>query len=149
MRHLLTHTSGLHSYTEKPEFIGRVNKPIEPAELIAWFQNDPPDFAPGEGFHYNNSAYFLLGEIVAKVSGKSFGDYLRETFFEPLGMKDTGIYVNSAPPPGMAIGYSFTDEKFAAGARLGHVVGRRRGRALLDRRRPVSLERSAVWRAVA
>jgi CubicO group peptidase (beta-lactamase class C family) len=106
VRHLLTHTSGLHSYTDKPEFISRVGAPIEPEKLIAWFQKDPPDFAPGAGFHYNNSAYFLLGEIVAKVSGKSLGDYLRETLFEPLEMKDTGIFVNSAPPPAMALGYS-------------------------------------------
>ena len=111
LRLLLTHTSGLHSYTDKPDFIGRVKEPIEPAKLIEWFKNDPPDFAPGKGFHYNNSAYFLLGEIVAKVSGKPFGDHLQETIFEPLGMKDTGIYVNSAPPTGMARSYSFTNGK--------------------------------------
>ncbi len=63
--HLLTHTSGIHSYTDKPEFLGRVAKPIAPEDLIAWFRGDPPDFEPGKGFHYNNSAYFLLGEIVA------------------------------------------------------------------------------------
>ena len=113
LRHLLTHTSGLHSYTDKPEFLGRVTKAIEPGKLIAWFQDDPPDFAPGAGFHYNNSAYFLLGEIVAKVSGKPLGDYLRDEFFTPLGLKDTGIYVNSTPPSGMATGYSFTDGKLA------------------------------------
>ena len=113
VRHLLTHTSGLHSYTEKPELFSRVIKPIEAEKLIAWFQNDPVDFAPGAGFHYNNSAYFLLGEMVARVSGQPFGDYLRETFFDPLEMNDTGIYVNATPPPGMAIGYSFNDEKFA------------------------------------
>ncbi len=112
LRQLLTHTSGLHSYTDKPEFIGRVKEPIASAELIAWFQNDKPDFAPGEGFHYNNSAYFLLGEIVAKVSGKSFAEYLKEAIFEPLEMANTGIYVNSAPPEGMARSYSFVNEKF-------------------------------------
>lgn len=111
-RHLLTHTSGLHSYTDKPEFIGRVKQPINPAELIAWFQYDKPDFAPGEGFHYNNSAYFLLGEIVAKVSGKSFGDHLKATIFDPLEMSNTGIYVNSDAPSGMASSYSFVNEKF-------------------------------------
>ncbi len=113
LRQLLTHTSGLHSYTEKPEFLGRVTNAIAPAKLIAWFQDDPPDFAPGAGFHYNNSAYFLLGEIVAKVSGKSFADHLRETFFGPLGMKDTGIFVNSTPPARMALGYSFTEGRYA------------------------------------
>jgi len=113
VRHLLTHTSGLHSYTDKPEFLSRVSKPIEPEKLIAWFQGDAPDFAPGAGFHYNNSAYFVLGEIVTKVSGKPLGDYLRETFFEPLEMKDTGIYVNSAPPPVMARVYSFAEGEFS------------------------------------
>ena len=111
VRQLMTHTSGLHSYTEKPEFMGRVKDPIEPAKLIEWFKDDKPDFAPGKGFHYNNSAYFLLGEIVAKVSGKSFAEHLKETIFDPLEMKDSGIYVNSAPPSGMANSYSFTDGK--------------------------------------
>jgi CubicO group peptidase (beta-lactamase class C family) len=111
VHHLLTHTSGLHSYTSKPDFLEGVTKPIEPRKLIASFQNDPPDFRPGADFRYNNSAYFLLGEIVAQVSGQSFADYLRDTFFEPLGMKDTGIYVNATPPPGMARGYSHAGGK--------------------------------------
>ena len=72
-------------------------------------QDDKPDFAPGKGFHYNNSAYFLAGEIVAKVSGKSFGTYLNETFFKPLGMHSTGIYDNANPPAGAAKGYEVTD----------------------------------------
>jgi CubicO group peptidase (beta-lactamase class C family) len=113
LHQLLTHTSGIRSYTDKPDFMGKVNRPVTPADLIASFQNDPPDFAPGKGFHYNNSAYFLLGEIVAKVSGKSFADYLQDTFFGPLGMKDSGIYQNSAPPAGMAAGYSMTEGKAA------------------------------------
>jgi CubicO group peptidase (beta-lactamase class C family) len=113
LHHLLTHTSGIHSYTDKPDFLSRVHEAIEPGKLIASFQNDPPDFAPGASFHYNNSAYFLAGEIVAKVSGKSLGEYLRETFFEPLGMKDTGIYINATPPANAANGYSFIDGKLA------------------------------------
>lgn len=112
LRQLLNHTSGVHSYTSKPEFIGRVKEAIEPAKLIEWFQNDPADFEPGKGFAYNNSAYFLAGEIVAKVSGKSLNDYLQEAFFKPLEMKSTGVYVNSSPPEGAAVGYSFTNDKF-------------------------------------
>lgn len=114
LQHLLTHTSGIHSYTEKPEFMGKVIRPIQPEDLIAWFRNDPPDFAPGKGFQYNNSAYFLLGEIVGKVSGKQFPTYFQENFFDPLGMKDTGVYQNATPPPGMASGYSVADGKTAA-----------------------------------
>jgi len=105
LRHLLTHTSGLHSYTDRPNFFDGVTKPVAPADLIASMAKDEPEFAPGTDFKYCNSGYFLLGEIVAKVSGQSLADYLRATFFEPLGMKDTGIYVNAGPPPGAALGY--------------------------------------------
>ena len=114
LQHLLTHTSGIHSYTDKPDFLGKVGQPITPADLITSFRNDPPDFAPGKGFHYDNSGYFLLGEIVAKVSGKPFGSYLQDTFFGPLGMKDTGIYLNATPPADMAKGYSVADGKAVA-----------------------------------
>jgi CubicO group peptidase (beta-lactamase class C family) len=111
VRQLLTHTSGIKSYTDKPSFMPGVKEPVEPAALIASFQNDPPDFEPGKGFHYNNSAYFLAGEIVAQVSGKSLNDYLTETFFKPLKMDSTGVYVNSSPPEDVARGYSLADEK--------------------------------------
>ncbi len=108
---LLTHTSGIHSYTSKPDFLSRVSKPVTPEKLIASFQNDPPDFAPGAGFLYNNSAYFLAGQVVAKVSGKPYATYLKETFFDPLGMKDTGVFVNASPPAGVPRGYSFAEGK--------------------------------------
>jgi CubicO group peptidase (beta-lactamase class C family) len=113
LRHLLTHTSGLHSYTDRPEFFLQVAKAIKPGELIASMQKDAPEFAPGTNFKYCNSGYFLLGEIVAKVSGQTLGDYLRTTFFEPLKMGDTGIYVNSAPPEGAAVGYAVNNDTAA------------------------------------
>ena len=87
------------------------SKPVTPEKLIASFQNDPPDFAPGAGFLYNNSAYFLAGQVVAKVSGKPYATYLKETFFDPLGMKDTGVFVNASPPAGVPRGYSFAEGK--------------------------------------
>jgi len=109
LRHLLTHTSGLHSYTDRPEFLERVTAPIAPDKLIEWFRDDPADFEPGQGFRYSNSAYFLLGEIVARAAGKPYGEYLRAEFFEPLGMRDTGVYANAAPPPHMAAGHEYAE----------------------------------------
>lgn len=126
LHHLLNHTSGIANFTRKPEFCGsesrpiappeligkkypefseRLSRPIAPADLIAWFRHDPPDFAPGAGARYSNSGYVLLGEIVAQVSGQPLEAFLRETFFVPLGMNDTGLLVNAMPPPGIAIGY--------------------------------------------
>lgn len=112
LRHLLTHTSGVHSYTDKPEFLKHVGEAVDAVQLIASFRDDPPDFAPGAGFHYSNSGYFLLGEIIRQVSGKPLAEYLREQFFEPLAMKDTGVFVNNTPPSTMARGYSWNAGKF-------------------------------------
>ncbi len=56
LEHLLTHTSGLHSYTEKADFFSRVSQPIKARDLIDWAKNDEPDFAPGTDFHYCNTA---------------------------------------------------------------------------------------------
>lgn len=111
LHHLLTHTSGITSYTSKQDFYEKVTHPIEPEDLIASFKNDDFDFAPGEKWSYSNSGYFLLGHIVEKVSGKSFDDYLRETFFAPLEMKDSGIHRPDLGLEHEAAGYSYSGEK--------------------------------------
>ena len=107
LRHLLTHTSGIHNYTEKPDFLETVRVPVKSVEdHIGSFRNDPFDFSPGERWSYSNSGYFLLGHIVEKVSGESYADFLRKQFFEPLGMKDTGVYRNGMILAHDATGYA-------------------------------------------
>jgi CubicO group peptidase (beta-lactamase class C family) len=107
LRHLLTHTSGIHSFTDKPDFLETVTTPIKSADdFIRSFENDPYDFTPGTRWSYDNSGYFLLGSIVEKVSGQPYGEFLRAQFFEPLGMKDTGVYRNADPPAYDSTGYS-------------------------------------------
>jgi len=85
---------------------------IKPDKLIESFKNDPYDFNPGEKLMYNNSGYFLLGYIVEKISGQSFDDYLKNTFFKPLGMSDTGIYNSREILENEAYGYSYEENKF-------------------------------------
>ena len=92
LHHLLTHTSGIRSYTSKPDFLATAALNIKPADLIKSFRDDPFDFSPGEKWSYNNSGYFLLGHIIEKVSGESYDQFLRRNFFEPLGMKNTGVH---------------------------------------------------------
>jgi CubicO group peptidase (beta-lactamase class C family) len=108
---LLTHTSGIHSYTDKPDFMQRVRSPITPSQLMEYFKNDPYVFNPGERFQYCNSGYFLLGQIIEKVSGKSYGDFLQQTFFQPLGMKSTGVYQKGIKLDHEALGYSYENGK--------------------------------------
>ena len=113
LRHLLTHTSGIHSYTDKPGFIEGVTKPIQETALISSFKQDPYDFDPGKKWRYDNSGFFLLGYIVEKVSGQSYGDFLRSTFFGPLGMTNTGVHRSDLHLDHEAIGYSFDQGRFS------------------------------------
>ena len=69
---LLTHISGIHSYTSNNDFLDKVTKTISPDSLINAIKKDPYDFNPGERMLYNNSGYFILGYIIAKVSGKPY-----------------------------------------------------------------------------
>jgi D-alanyl-D-alanine carboxypeptidase len=96
IQHLLTHTSGIPSFTAVPGFwrgeLSQVDR--TPQEIIELTQDEPLKFAPGTEFEYNNSGYVFLGYIIEKVSGQSYGEYLQDHVFGPLGMHATG-YDNS------------------------------------------------------
>ena len=86
VENLLTHTSGIRSYTSMPEWQPLWRKDFSLAELIDFFKNQPMDFAPGERWLYDNSGYILLGAIIEKASGQSYEDFIRKSLFEPLQM---------------------------------------------------------------
>jgi CubicO group peptidase (beta-lactamase class C family) len=106
---LLTHTSGIHDYNSTPNL--DMTKPVTPQALLDIIKKLPYDFNPGERYLYNNSGYFILGYIVAQLSGKTLSEYLNETFFMPLGMNNTGIYENNIALNNQAQGYSMNGEK--------------------------------------
>ena len=113
IHHLLTHISGIHSYTGKPDFLDTVTVEVKkPEDLIETFKDDKFDFDPGEKWLYNNSGYFLLGYIVEKVSGESFADYLKNHLFEPPSMENTGIHHWKPILEHEATGYSYEGGKF-------------------------------------
>ena len=89
IEHLLNHTSGIASYTRKPAFDAYMTRDMSVAQVIDFFKNDPPDFAPGEKWRYNNSGYFLLGAIIEKVSGMPYARFVEQCIFVPLHMNDT------------------------------------------------------------
>lgn len=89
VEHLLTHTSGIKSVTDIPEWIPLQRKDMTLTELIALFKDKPFDFEPGERWLYNNSGYVLLGAIIEKVAGTSYEAFLQKNIFDPLGLKNT------------------------------------------------------------
>ena len=112
LRQLLTHTSGIQSYTSKPMFALRVIMPIKPETLVEEIGMEPFDFEPGERWVYCNSGYFLLGEIVKQVSGTEYEKYLEQSFFKPQGMNATGVYSRKEKPTNDSRGYGFINGKY-------------------------------------
>ena len=102
---VLTHTSGIPSFTGFPDYRSTEWKDTTPAELVARFKDKPLDFEPGSKFSYSNSGYVLLGYLIEKVSGQTYADFLQQNIFTPLGMADTGMDSNKAIIPEHAQGY--------------------------------------------
>jgi|GEM_PF-510533 len=97
IRQMLSHTSGIPDTAnynwDKPEYddgaLERFVRSIAQQKLV---------FAPGEKFAYSNTAYEALGDVIAKVSGESFENYVQHHILTPLGMKDSTLFVREANP---------------------------------------------------
>jgi uncharacterized protein YbbC (DUF1343 family) len=83
IRHLMTHTSGL-----RPD-LDSANAWTGADTAIQLAMDEVPTAPPGERFVYSDINYFLLGDIVRRVSGLPLNEFARKNIFEPLGMKDT------------------------------------------------------------
>jgi len=89
IENLLTHTSGIRSYSDMKDSTQRGKLDFTPGEMIDYFKNEPIRFAPGTKWEYSNSNYFLLGYIIETISGSTYGEYLQENIFKPLGMNNS------------------------------------------------------------
>jgi CubicO group peptidase (beta-lactamase class C family) len=109
VRRLLDHTSGIKGYTEIPEFgqFGMSDLPQD--SLVKIFSKKPFDFKTGEEEIYNNSAYFLAGLLIEKLSGKTYADFVKETMFDKAGMTNSRYCSESAIVKNRANGYDAAD----------------------------------------
>src|SRR5688572_19591256 len=92
--HLLTHTSGIPSFTGFKDYNTIKLSPSTAEKRVAQMRDHPLEFTPGEKFTYSNSGYLLLGYIIERVSGQSYEAFLNENIFTRLGMGDTGVDSN-------------------------------------------------------
>lgn len=104
--HVLTHTSGILSFTSFPDYPSREWEAMTPQQLVDWFRDKPLEFEPGTKWNYSNSGYVLLGYLIEKISGQSYAEFVQQNIFTPLGMKDSGYDSNSAIIERRAAGYS-------------------------------------------
>ena len=113
VEHLLTHTSGIVSYTEIPGYVAsEARKDVSLEELIDVFKDLPVEFEPGERYAYNNSGYIVLGAIIEKASGMPYADFIEKRIFEPLGMNDSYYGSHSRIIARRASGYSLEGDTY-------------------------------------
>ena len=135
VHHLLSMTSGLVYGGEDPAgkateaLFEEVDKrllgedPMGTVELANRLGKCPLAFQPGTDWRYGTSAD-VLGAVVEVVSGKRFGEFLKETFFDPLGMKDTGFWLTAAHQNGrMAKPYIDNGPKYPMTPYAGNHLG--------------------------
>jgi CubicO group peptidase (beta-lactamase class C family) len=118
IHHLLTHTSGIPTYTGIPAWreVNMVPKTVD--QIIAFFRDLPLQWIPGEKYAYNNSGYFLLGVVIEKATGKKYEQALQDMILTPLGMNDTGYDWSKAIIPRRASGYTGRGEALTNAAAL-------------------------------
>ncbi|WP_236613951.1 serine hydrolase domain-containing protein [Nafulsella turpanensis] len=108
IRHLLNHTSGIKSYTELDEEVELKRRPgLSYEEMIGLFASQPFDFKPGEQFRYNNSGYYLLGQIIGRVTGMPYEEYMEKKLLQPLGLRHTVFGGPRRIIPERAKGYQY------------------------------------------
>ena len=100
LRNLLNHTGGLPDYEDLMDAQEKITGPlwsaehqIQDDEVLALLKKETKGkFAPGSSWSYSNSGYVVLGLVVAKMSGQSYGDFLHARIFAPLHMDRTIVY---------------------------------------------------------
>jgi CubicO group peptidase (beta-lactamase class C family) len=112
LHHLLTHTSGIPNFTHDPEFFLWKSLPTTAQHTVGRFRDLPLDFPPGDRHTYSNSNYLVLGLIVETLTGRRFGDFLRENVLDPLGLKESGFDSNERILPRRASGYVRENDRF-------------------------------------
>ncbi len=119
VRNLLCHTSGLPDYFSLIMKHWDPNTYVSNSDILNLFARYEPKllFEPNERFSYSNSGYIILSLIVERLSGQTYGQYLKENIFDPLNMSHTYVYhrrIARDTLENYAIGniYSYSEKKY-------------------------------------
>ncbi len=116
IRHLLTHTSGVPQDTTLDD-----SRDYTEAELVR-SAAQPLQFTPGDRESYSSTGYSLLGVIIHRVTGKFWGDFVREQIFQPLGMPTTRVNSDADSVRNRATGYYLADDTLQTGERVSRSI---------------------------
>jgi len=117
IRHLLTHSEGF------PEDNPWGDRQLAQSDetMRAWLKSGIPfSTSPGTAFEYSNYGFAILGQIVAKASGRPYADYVRDNILKPLGMNSSTFEMTSVPREHIALGYRREDNNWKPEPVLAH-----------------------------
>lgn len=105
VRQLLNHTSGIYSFTSLPNAADNERFELTHDQVLGLIKDKPFDFEPGTRWRYDNSAFYLAGMVVERVTKQEYGAYVREHVFKPLGMSSASLCDARMVVPHLASGY--------------------------------------------
>ena len=108
VRHLLVHRAGWSRYYGDPMFMPHVvarnmhvELPVKSEDVIRYALTRKLNYKPGTRYSYSNLGYSILGEIIEKITGMDYEDYVQLSLLQPLGIRDMqigqGYYEEKAP----------------------------------------------------
>lgn len=94
IQQLLHHTSGIPDYISLANKYWREPDVLKASDMISLLQTRKPPlrFSSGSKFEYSNTGYVLLAEVIERVSGQSFSQFMSDNIFQPLGMNNTQVF---------------------------------------------------------
>lgn len=107
--HLLTHSSGIVDYEQliPPGLTRQIND----SDVLKWVSEfDSLYFEPRSGYRYSNTAFCILSQVIEKVSGLTYSQFLNKNIFEPLNMSDSFLYDIGNPYTDRVFGYTKQDD---------------------------------------
>ncbi|MDX2135670.1 MAG: serine hydrolase domain-containing protein [Saprospiraceae bacterium] len=113
VRHLLSHASGLHNFTDDADYEGYMTQPQTSDEMLERFAQLAPDFEPGTKNEYSNTNYVLLGYLIEKLDRRAYGASLQARIAVPLGLKRTAFGKKIDVENNQAESYRMVDNHWA------------------------------------
>ena len=111
IKQLLNHTSGIFSFTSLPDALNNERFDMSHEQVFDLFRNKPFDFEPGTRWRYDNSAFYLAGVVVERVTKQDYATYVREHVFKPLDMETASLCDAKMIVPHLASGYEVAKGK--------------------------------------
>lgn len=116
IRHLLSHTSGMPNYDVIKDFFPRISRQnFSREEYIKIYKDLPLVFEPGSNYNYSSWAYYTLGYLLEKVTGKTYAQLMKDDMFNKIGMNNTGSYFHKQIVSKRATGYDYALGGHASG----------------------------------